>query len=117
MIRNKKFENFDSLITSFLPLDGNETLYSHKTWNKQPKLKSKSRNTNEMLLVMFQVWQELPEINLQVFPASIWERGHFSCLSTFQTLDYGNSKNVRANPCGFIRNSKKELLNNCAKFH
>ena len=35
------------------------------------------RNTNKTLLVIFQVWQEIPGINPQVSPESTWERGHF----------------------------------------
>ena len=37
-------------------------------------------------------------------------------FSTFKTLDYRISKNVQANPCGFIPDNKKGPLNNRAKF-
>ena len=70
-----------------------------------------------MLLVMFQVWQGMPGINRQVFPASTWKRGHFSCVSTFETLDYRISKNFEANPCEFIGNNKKGALNKYDKLH
>ena len=56
-------------------------------------------------------------INSQVFSASTPEQGHFFVFSTFQNLDYRISKNVQANPCGFIRDNKKGLLNKCAKFY
>ena len=71
---------------------------------------------NEALLVMFQVWQGIPGINSQVFPATTWERGHFLCFSNFQNLDYRISKNVQANPCGFIRDNKKGLLTDVPNF-
>ena len=47
-------------------------------------------------------------INAHGFAGSTWDRGHFLCFSTFQTLDYRISKNIQANPCGFIRNNKKD---------
>ena len=31
----------------------------------------------------------------------------FSCFSTFQTFSYSISKNIQANPCGFIRDKKR----------
>ena len=65
---------------------------------------------------MFQVRQETAQINSQVFPASTWEGGHFSCFFTIQTLDYRISKNVKADPCGFICNNSKGTLNKSAKF-
>ena len=43
------------------------------------------------------------------FPASTWEQGHF-LFSTFQTFNYSISKNIQANPCGFIRDNKKGSL-------
>ena len=32
VVRNKKFENLDYWKLYFLPLDSNETLYIHRTW-------------------------------------------------------------------------------------
>ena len=61
----------------------------------------------EILLVMFYVWQRKPRINPQGFPASKWERSHFSCFSTFQTLSYRISKNIQANPCYLQRTTKQ----------
>ena len=63
-----------------------------------------------MLLIMFQVWQGIPGINLQVVLASTWEQGLFF---VFSHLDYSNSKNIQANPCGFIRDNKKGPLQIC----
>ena len=56
---------------------------------------------------MFQIWQGIPGINPKHFPVSTWERDHFFVFSTFQTLDYKISKNIQANPCEFVRESKK----------
>ena len=72
---------------------------------------------NETLLVMLQIWQGIPGINPQVFPASTWERGHFFVFCTFQTLDYRISKTIQGNPCGFIHDNKNGPQNKCAKFH
>ena len=55
-------------------------------------------------------------------PASLFllqhgNKANFSCFSTFQALDYKISKTIQAEPCGFIRDEKKGLLNKFAKFH
>ena len=41
VVRNDKCENFYYFITFFLPLDGNETLYSYRTWEYTAKTKAK----------------------------------------------------------------------------
>ena len=66
---------------------------------------------------MFSVWQGIPGINPQVFPALTGERGYFLHFSTFETLDYSKSKTVQANPLGFIPDNKKGPLDKHAKFH
>ena len=53
-----------------------------------------------MLLVMFQVQQEISETKLQSFPASTWERGYFSVLFRFsnfglQSLQKYSSKSLQ----------------------
>ena len=63
------------------------------------------------------VGREYQEQIRKFFLSSTGERGHFSCFSTFQSLDYKLSKNVKANSCGFILHNKKGPLNKCAKFH
>ena len=71
-------------------------------------------------LSCFKYGREIPGINLQVSHAFTWERGHLPCLfSTSQTLDYrvSMSKNIQANPYGFILDNKKGPLNKGAKFH
>ena len=71
-------------------------------------------HANETLLVMLQVWQGTPGINPQIFlPRHGNEATFFVFFSNFQTLDYRISKNVQANPCGFIRDNKEGPLNNC----
>ena len=71
---------------------------------------------NETLLVMFQVGQRIPGINLQVYLPRHGNEATFSCFSTFQTMDYRISKNVEANLCGFIRDNKKGPLANAPSF-
>ena len=61
---------------------------------------------------MFQLWQGIPGINPQVLPALTWERRHFLCFSTLQTLDYRTSKNIQAYPCRLICNNKKAPFDN-----
>ena len=42
MVRNKKFTNFDNWWLFLLPFDGNETLYSHRTWEYIAKMEVES---------------------------------------------------------------------------
>ena len=66
---------------------------------------------------MFKVWQGIPRINPHVFLPRHGNETTFSCFSTLQNLDYRISKNIQANPCGFIRDNKQGPLNKYAKFH
>ena len=58
---------------------------------------------NETLLFMSQVCQGIPGINPQVFPASIWERGHFFVFSNFSNFGLQNLQNIQANPLFVVR--------------
>ena len=66
---------------------------------------------------MFQVWQGIPGINLQVFPVSTWEQGHFFVFLHFSNFGLQNLQKYSSKFLWIYCDNKKGPLNKCAKFH
>ena len=71
---------------------------------------------NETLLVMFQVGQRIPGINLQVFLPRHGNEATFSGFSTFQTMDYRISKMLKQIFADLFVITRKDHLANAPSF-
>ena len=65
-----------------------------------------------MLLFMFQVWQGIPGIICNFFLPR-----HGRPVFIFEILDSIISKDIQANPCGFIAVNRKGCVNKYVRFH
>ena len=65
-----------------------------------------------MLLVMSEVQQGIPGINMQAFPASTWEQSHFFvCFFHFSNLDYIISKTIKQIFADILGKQERAIIN------
>ena len=64
----------------------------------------------------FKCGRGIPEISC-IFSLLGMGKGHFSVFFTFEMLDSSISKDIQANPCGFVPDNKMESVNQHVRFH